>query len=285
MEFKKHIHVCITLFLLTSSYIGNSQSVGTSTVQTPDICLATVDSLSINNEIYWQKNFYPEADSFIVYRETSPAIYSRIAGISKNAPGMYIDINRSIGPINGDPNVSANKYKLQIRDTLGNYSALSKYHQTIYIIDHVNGTFSWNSYAIEANVSLAPDYILVRKNIISGTETVLGNTLGNLLPDIQYILFAPLGYKWFVQSFCFSCDPSAKLIGNGGDEIQSQKVKTKSNHANDFIVTLVSEDKSQLFVKVYPNPAKNSVNVRLNNHLEIGHVDIKDALGQVVLSI
>ncbi|MBA3682380.1 MAG: hypothetical protein H0W73_14650, partial [Bacteroidetes bacterium] len=104
-------------------------------VETPNICMVTVDTLGDNNVIYWEKTLYDNVDSFIVYREIYNNVYQRIAAISKNAYSGYTDTARSIGPANGDPNTTSYKYKLQIRDTCGHYGVLSKWHQTIFIQD------------------------------------------------------------------------------------------------------------------------------------------------------
>lgn len=44
---------------------------------------------------------------------------------------MYVDTNRSIGPANGDPNLTYYKYKIQLRDSCGNLSPMSLWHETI----------------------------------------------------------------------------------------------------------------------------------------------------------
>jgi hypothetical protein len=87
------------------------------TVPAPDICMVTCDGSSTNNIIYWDKTMYAIADSFIVYREVSPSVYSRIAAISRDSLSEYVDTSRSVGPANGDPNIASYRYKLQLVDT------------------------------------------------------------------------------------------------------------------------------------------------------------------------
>ena len=96
---------------------------------------------------------YPAADSFIVYRETTLNTYKRIAAVSRTLFSMYLDTNRSIGPANGNPNLTYYKYKLQIKDSCGNVSPMSLWHETIFIQDQLNGNFNWNQYAIESTTS------------------------------------------------------------------------------------------------------------------------------------
>ncbi|MEI8137950.1 MAG: hypothetical protein WCH21_11545, partial [Bacteroidota bacterium] len=146
---------------------------------TPQICMVTVDSLGVNNEVYWDKTLFSKIDSFIVYRETSTNIFKRIAAVGKTALSMYTDTARSIGPANGDPNTTSYKYKLQFRDSCGNYSTLSPWHQTIFVQDQQNGNFNWNTYAIE-NSTLSPvsNYVLNRRNLSTGITNSVSATTG-----------------------------------------------------------------------------------------------------------
>lgn len=228
--------------------------------QTPAICMVTVDSLSINNEIFWEKTLYANADSFIVHREVSTNIYKRIGAVSKNSFSMYLDTNRTIGPANGNPNLTSYKYKLQIRDTCGNYGSLSLYHQTIFIQDQQNGNFNWNSYAIEANPSPVSNYVLSRQNVISGITTTVGATTANLLSDPQYSVLATSGnVKWYVDAQGLNCNPTFKTSA------LVQKTRTKSNNSNDKQFPNTSGMNEIGFnaqnITIYPNPTSGNLTI------------------------
>lgn len=244
--------------------------------QTPDICQVTVDSLGVNNEIYWEKTLYPQADSFIVYREVSTNVYKRIAGLSRTAFSMYVDTNRSIGPANGDPNLTYYKYKLQIKDSCGNLSPLSKWHETIFIQDQLNGNFNWNMYAIESMTSTPITlYNLKRRMVSTGTETLITSTTGGLATDPLYNSFWPLNVKWFVDAQGFNCSPTSKIMVT--------KTKTKSNQSNDKIALGILGVNATNLIRVYPNPAKDILNIDLNG-LEKTEltIEIRNMLGQLV---
>lgn len=257
---------------------SNTISVNVLPVQTPTICLVTLDSLANNNEIYWEKSLYTNVDSFIVYREVSTNIYKRIGAISVNAFSMYTDTNRSIGPANGNPNLTAYRYKLQIRNTCGNYGALSLWHETIFVQDQLNGNFNWNAYAIESSGTPVANYNLKRVNITNGQETLVGSTTNNIFTDPQYASLASSGnIKWFVDATGFNCNPTAKVA--------AQKIKTKSNHANDLIITKTIELNFQDEIKVYPNPVKDKLTIetgRLNDNVTI---ELNNLLGQSLIKI
>ncbi|MBN8693283.1 MAG: T9SS type A sorting domain-containing protein [Bacteroidetes bacterium] len=246
--------------------------------QAPNICMVTVDSLGNDNEIYWEKTLYPRADSFIVYRETSLNNYTRIGAVSRTAFSMYVDTNRSIGPANGNPNTSYYRYKLQIKDSCGNLSPLSLWHETIFIQDQLNGNFNWNSYAIESTTATPISiYNLKRRTPATGTETLVTSTTGNLATDPAYNTFWPLGVKWFVDAVGFNCNPTAKVL--------VQKTKTRSNQSNDKLfptginsLAIFNEN-----IQVYPNPAKDLINVDLTSlSKEEITVEIKNVLGQSI---
>lgn len=246
--------------------------------QAPNICMVTVDSLGNDNEIYWEKTLYPRADSFIVYRETSLNNYTRIGAVSRTAFSMYVDTNRSIGPANGNPNTSYYRYKLQIKDSCGNLSALSLWHETIFIQDQLNGNFNWNSYAIESTTATPISiYNLKRRTPATGTETLVTSTTGNLATDPAYNTFWPLGVKWFVDAVGFNCNPTAKVL--------VQKTKTRSNQSNDklFPTGINSAAVFNEAIQVYPNPAKDLINVDLTLlNKEPVTIEIRNVLGQLV---
>ncbi|MDP1803180.1 MAG: hypothetical protein Q8L81_17595, partial [Bacteroidota bacterium] len=192
-------------------------------VEVPSICLVTVDSLGDNNVIYWEKTLYDNVDSFIVYREIYNNVYRRIAAVSKNAFSGYTDTTRSVGPANGDPNTTAYRYKLQIRDTCGHYGVLSKWHQTLFIQDQQNGNFNWNSYAIENSTSPVTVYDLYRISLSNNTYTLVTSSTSFLATDPQYGLWQTSA-RWRIEANGFNCNPTNRANG-----ILSQKVKTKSN--------------------------------------------------------
>ncbi len=248
---------------------------------TPNICEVTVDSLSNYNEIYWAKSLYPQADSFFVYRETSFNVYTKIGGRAYADSSMFIDTLRSIGPANGNPNVSAYKYRIALKDTCGNLSSQSLWHQTIFIQDQQNGNFNWNSYAIEnATTTPVSIYNLVRHDNLTGIDTPIGSTTSNIITDPNYALFWPLGNTWYVDAAGFSCDPTARLSG-----VNAVKNKTKSNTQNERLATgLKMKNFNNSIFSVYPNPATNVLNINFENLINTNTtLEITNVIGEIVL--
>jgi hypothetical protein len=195
---------------------------------------------------------------------------------------MYADTNRSIGPANGNPNLTYYKYKLQIKDSCGNVSPMSLWHETIFIQDQLNGNFNWNMYAIEGTTTTpVSNYNLKRRSLSTGTETLVTSTTGGLASDPAYNTFWPTNVKWFVDAVGFNCIPSAKLNPN---QIYVIKSKTKSNQSNDkLFATSVNNLMHINNIHIYPNPANDVLNIDLNSLDKTETtVEIQNTLGQIV---
>ncbi|MGB3948191.1 MAG: PKD domain-containing protein, partial [Bacteroidia bacterium] len=257
----------------------SSTSVSTS-VPTPSICMVTVDSFSVNNEIYWDKTQYMNVDSFIVYREVSSGIYKRIGAVHADSLSMLTDTARSVGPANGDPNVTTYRYKLQIRDVCGNYSEKSLYHNTIFInFDEVNGTFSWNpSYSIENEVITAvANYVLIYDTTSTDTDWFqVGVTAGtqNQVTDTDYN-----NHKnhpeasWRVKTdWSIQCEPTRAPIVTSRSNIKKPSI----------VIGLENVAKTNNSLNIYPNPTNGTLTIELLAYVGTNKVFIMNALGQMM---
>ncbi len=244
--------------------------------QTPSICEVTVDSLSQYNHIIWNKASYTNVDSFIVYREVQTNVYRRIGAQDKNALSLFIDTARSVGPANGDPNISYYKYKLQLRDTCGNYSALSLYHTSVYFITISSGTYIWNSYVVEPSTYPVTTYDLIRDNNATGTWTVVGSTTGTTINDPAAASYTNAIYR--VEANGFNCNPTAKTT--------QQVVKSKSNVKNNFNVgvhTSIVKNELSSGISIAPNPASSQLLISFNTPISsTTKISVTDVLGKVV---
>lgn len=265
---------------------SSSIQVNVTTPVTPSICMVTVDSIGTNNEIYWDKSLFPEADTFIVYRETNIAQYSVIARLSKNAPGHYLDTNRSLGPYIGNPNLTSYKYKIQYRDTCGNLSNMSSYHQTIHVQDQQNGNFSWNPYFVEWG-GASVGYILWRYNVLTGVTTTVGYTSGSIYTDPGYAAIATTGNtKWYVSTDGFNCNTNLKSNGQSA----AAKTRTKSNNTNERQFpggngspTGLNEQAAFGELVVYPNPASDELIIKTSMQYQRITLKLIDLTGRVLI--
>jgi hypothetical protein len=248
-------------------------------VPKPDICMVTVDSLNQYNEIYWDKTQYPMLDSMIIYREVIANTYKRIGAVPKTGLSMFVDTARSIGPANGDPNISTYRYKLQIRDTCGQYGPKSLWHNTVYFT-HSGGTFFWtNNYLIEGGINPVQTYSLIVcvNPTVSPTFSVIGTTTGNqsTLNDPFYNIYAATA-DWRVEAdLGYVCTASQKTTAF------VKATKSRSNIQNNRVIGIKEIDlKNRL--SVYPNPTSGIVNIAsaINEPAEI---TVTNMLGQIML--
>jgi len=251
------------------------------TPQAPSICMVTTDSLSINNIIYWDKTQYLHADSFIVYREVSTNIYSRVGATSIDSLSLFIDTDRSIGPANGDPNIGSYRYKLQLRDTFGVYSPLSPYHNNVWFNDQQTGTFTWNQYLIEGQGSTpVANFFLMRDSANIGDWRLIGAVAGTQisLNDPTYFAYQTIA-NWRVDASGFNCTPSLKLSDNN---TLGTIVRSKSNITNNRTTKTSFPIINSLVI--YPQPATNEITVDFGSTLSSTTVEVYNILGNLIFS-
>lgn len=258
--------------------IATASTTISQTTPTPAICMVTVDELSVNNIVYWDKTPYMNVDSFIVYREVSTSLYKKIGAVDYNSLSEFVDSTRNVGPANGDPNVGAYRYKLQILDLCGDSSALSPYHNTIYIAGpDNNGTFNWGlPYAIEGGDPNIANYNLICQyqgtpwfsvGAVSGTQSSV--TDATFLTNSNQPLV-----EWRVKTdWTTSCDPTRASINT-----------SRSNIKHPGVITNVSAETFNLGINLYPNPAKDNLTVELSFLTKNAQLRIINVLGQTVFS-
>lgn len=244
------------------------------------ICLVTVDSTSTNNIVYWDKTTYASVDSFIIYREVSTNTYKRIGAVHMSALSQFEDTTRSVGPANGDPNIGSYRYKLQIRDVCGNYSAQSPYHNTVFFVDNQTGSFTWNTYTIEGQGSTpVVNFNLLCDTANVGNWQVIGTVSGTqtTLNDPNYAQYQSIA-NWRVDATGFNCTPTLRYSNENA--IQGAIVKSKSNITNNRVVGIKTHNSGD--ISVYPNPNNGSFTIELKS--EGQSVMLFSAEGKLVFS-
>ncbi|HEX7412921.1 MAG TPA: T9SS type A sorting domain-containing protein, partial [Bacteroidia bacterium] len=234
------------------------------------------------NVIYWDKTGYSHVDSFIVYRKDNFSInYLRIGAVSKDSLSEFIDKDSTIGgPHGGNPTYNSWKYKLAIKDTCGNISSLSPYHQTMFVQENLSN-FSWTAYVDSGQASLPTGYSLLRDDNNTGVWNVLSNPGSTSTTDPSYASY-PSG-NWRVDALGFGdCTPTLRLAG-GNNNPYTIRVRSHSNtqrqagHTSD-INKLVSGNE----VSIYPNPAKDVLNIECLMVSANNTLVITDMLGNAI---
>ncbi len=249
----------------------------TPTFASVPICFVTVDSLSQYNVITWEKTLFPMADSFFVYREIGTNLYKKIASQPYSAYSQFTDTVRTLYfPNTGDPNVGTYRYKLMTRDSCGNYSSFSPYHNTLFTVNS-NGTFSWSQlYTIEGDPNPVLSYILERDNMSTGNWAAVGSVSGtqSFIIDPNYTTYQSTG-SWRVRTqWSINCAPSQKT--------QVVNSKSYSNRIKNNAIG-IKETKIEGLVSLYPNPSNGIFTAKFNNTKEVNFV-IYNVTGEKVYS-
>ena len=224
---------------------------------TPSICMVTVDSVSKNSVIMWDKTSYQHVDSFIVYREVGLNNYMPIGAVPYSSLSMCVDTVRTkYFPNTGNPNAGTYKYRLQIRDSCGELSPASLDHNTIFI-SNSNGTFSWPQlYLIGGSANPVSNYILMRDNNSNGNWIIVNSVAGSqqTVTDPQYATYQATA-SWRVETqWSISCNPS---------RFNSTAANFNSSLSNKFSLnpTGAIEYYSNSVTCIYPNPADGEITV------------------------
>lgn len=247
----------------------------------PDICMVTTDSVFENNIVFWDKTVSSKIDSFIIYREVSTNIYKRIGAQPYGALSRFIDTTRSVGPANGDPKITSYRYKLQLRDSCGNYSARSPYHNCYYFTAIGNGNFIWNSYAIEGQPSTPISTCnLMRDNLGTNSWTVVGSCAGTqtTINDPAFGAF-PAGF-WRIDGLGITCNPTYKTT-----TFNKSKSNVKNNFNVDGTFTGILANELNTTIYLAPNPASTEITVSFGKEIKTTtKVLVTDVLGKVISS-
>lgn len=239
------------------------------------ICMVTVDTLSQNNIIVWDKSLFTYADSFIVYREISTNNYQPIASISNDSLSQFIDTVRAkYFPNTGDPNLGTYRYKLQTLDTCGNFSEFSPYHNTIFIMN-MNGTFYWTQpYSIENSSNPVTSYILMRDNYSNGNWQVINSVAGTqqTINDPLYVIYKNTASWRVITQWSISCTPVLKNTNSYSYSI--------SNIYRDF-VTNSNFNSNENILNVYPSLTNGIIYI---NNIAESEISVFNITGQKVLS-
>jgi len=164
-----------TTYSVTGTGANGCKDSATSTVsvlppQIPSICMVSTDSTTNYkyNIVYWN-NTNLGVDSFIVYRlDNSSGNYLRIGAVNKDSLSQFVDKDSTTGgPHGGNPQYASWKYKLQIRDTCGNYGSLSPYHQSVFFTQSAS-VFNFSLYIDSGYASLPTGYGLYRDDNNTG---------------------------------------------------------------------------------------------------------------------
>ena len=224
-------------------------------VATPVICMVTVDDSSYHNIVYYDKTAYTNADSFFLWRETTPSFFVRILAQRKNAMSLFLDTAAA-----GNPNSALHRYKLQFHDSVLNaYSPLSDYHTSMFCLQSTTN-YNWNLYAVEnTGSSMVLKYKLMQDNFSNNVWHAIDSMTNTTIQATESTITGFPYARWrLFTEWSISCTPTARE-GNPTD--QNTIIRSKSNITNNRTSGI---REYHLSSNLYPNPATSQVTLRFN---------------------
>ncbi len=269
-------------YTITVTDINDCENTATFTITEPDsfipqpnICMVTVDSVSQNNVIYWDNTGYTATDTFYVYRDIANNNYALI-GKQPYSSMQFSDTVRVLYLANGDPNASSWRYKIAAKDSCGNMSAMSPYHQTIFFQNN-SGNFNWTPYQIEGATLPIPalsNYLFKRDNLSTNNWNTIQtlSASSTLYTDLNYALYQTTG-NWRIETqWSIFCSGLAQKI----NAVSKSRSNVKNN--NTVVTNLVSLTINDF--KIMPNPA--SAELTISSAIKFTDVKIVNSIGQIV---
>jgi len=242
-----------------------------------NICMVTVDSLSQNNVIIWDKTSFVNVDSFTVYREISTNNYQPLATIPFDSLSQYTDTVRTkYFPNTGNPNSGTFRYKIQAVSTCGSSGPISPYHNTIYLLNS-GGTFYWTQlYTIEGGINPVTSYVLMRDNFSNGNWTAVSSVSGTqqTIADPLYTVYQTTA-SWRVETqWGITCSATRNA---------SSSISNKFSN----LVTKVDENSFDEGLSVFPNPSNGvfTIQDKTNSKDKKAIIEVYNILGEEVHSV
>jgi hypothetical protein len=246
-------------------------AVNASAVQAPPICMVTVDTAINKNLLIWEKPITTDIDSFVIFKETEPFVYTRIGSQPYNAISEFVDTS-------SQPVHEAVVYKLAAIDNCGNLTLPSIFHRTMHLQITPGIGYSRN---LSWNNQLGFSYdscIIYRGHYNSWTPVATISSQENTF--IDYPNFNTLDTSYLV----------VVKVPNGGcssTKVNSTaKIKSTSNSSSNKNLAVFADGLAEIKpsrLKIYPNPSSELIEIS-GFSANDNFIQIFDLTGQMVVS-
>lgn len=240
------------------------------------ICMVTVDSFSIHNQILWEKPLNLPIDSFRIYREVA-SVFTPFVTLPYSTLSYYTDTSQGI-----NPNFTAYRYKISAIDSCGNESVLSADHKTIHlaVVPTIpcGYTLFWNDYI---------GFTITQYRIMRDT-TNTGN--------FQAIDSVSFGNTSWTDTTCFSPTDTVTYVLEIDHPIgcvatlknpQPMVTNLNSSRSNNYKVTdssvvSINNINEEFIASAFPNPSNGIFTLEIKNRHNGGEVKIFNMLGEEI---
>lgn len=261
---------------------GNASThvISVDTVQPAYICLATVDSLSLYNQVVWDKPVSTQIDSFRIYREIMSG-FVHIGSVAYSDYSVYKDSIYLSPP--ADPNSTNYRYKISAIDSCGNESEIGGHHRTIFLQSNIGVGPVINLNWIQYEGAPVIQYYIYRDTLGSGMFQLYDSVPGansvytdNFPPSTITTVRYVLGVQWGV-----TCNPTLRPTNNPNvlAAINNTKSNIKNQPFNPFTVEELLLEQNIILV---PNPTDGYVSLQMSQALPDLEIQVFDPVGKNV---
>lgn len=248
-----------------------------------EICRATIDSASQKTILEWQKPSESYVNGYVIFRQIA-GVFTKIDTVSNSQFSSYLDADTS-----SHPEINPEKYKIAVLDScvnIGDTSAVFE-HQTIRLKGSIQpggiAKLYWNDYV---GINDPSRYFkLLRDTLGTGP---FNDTIASQISPATYMNASdaqsanyPL-CRYVVEMVYYSnCTPSAKIMLS--KSTSRSNIKNKTALFDSTSVGFNPQNKFENGFKIYPNPAKEFVNISCKITSKKFEVSLFDALGKEVV--
>lgn len=237
-------------------------------IDTPEICVVTVDEDSFKNKIIW--DYYAEnLSQFAVYKETAVAGQYQLLSYVNSDVNYYIDESSS-------PAQSASLYKISAIDNCGGETELGAYHKTIHLVLTPGIGTSWNMIWNDYEGFEFYTY-RIHRSINGGAFELLTEVSSNLNSYTDLNVSSP-NVAYYIEVVS---NTSCGGVFNERNQ-SSSYISSKSNVATTS-ETLSVSDVLLKELKIGPNPVKDILVISTSS-LELQEFELYTTLGQKLKS-
>jgi len=223
-------------------------TINTSIIPAPHICIVGVDSATGKNVIVWNQSSDLKMDSIRIYKETQiQNVFEKIGEKARTETGILIDQN-------SDPRMTSYRYRLMGVDSCGKVTPIGPYHRTIHLQVNIGTGNSWNLHWNEYEGANLGSYHIYR-----GTDSTQMTLLADVAANIHsYTDFAPPSGDVFYLlkvDLASACNPGGSTTYN----------LSSSNFYNTKNATIGIDkiEMKNIDLSVYPNPNNGQFNIKI----------------------
>lgn len=243
-------------------------------LETPSICLVTVDGATGKNSIFWDQNADTTVASYNIYKETTiSGVYALSGNVSRNSFSNYIDM------ASNPAQVSA-RYKMTLVNSCGYESPQGPQAKTVHLTVSAGMGSAWN-----LAWDNAEGFSVVEYRIWRGLNSLAMVLIDSVQSSLNaYTDLTPPGGQLYYSLEAISstaCNPTMRLA-NSSQSIYSSSFSNLADNG----VSGISNNSLETQIQIFPNPFSTitTINVGQKFSGQILEFEMYDVLGNLIQS-